>query len=166
MEAIRHNLWIGGAVMGIAFLAIGALFFGMGLDAKADIRGELAEEQVVTGNDSPLPGVPVLDAKTAEMQADVIKSHTLGRLGPYSQMDREDPNRDTYLNGLTLRNSLSLARLAFGVADLAMASGAVIILMGVGTLGVGVPVLYWIREPASLLRAERRRLEMGLSGAS
>ena len=144
---MRRHLWIGGLVLGLALLAAGALFVALGLEARATIRDGLAEERAVTSTDAAIPGVPVVDARTAEMQAEVIKEHTLGRFGPYSEMEREDPNRDTYLNGLTLRNGLNLGVLAFGVANLAIASGAVIILLGAGTLGVGVPALYWLRRP-------------------
>ncbi len=59
--------------------------------------------------------------------------------------------RDSYLNGLTLRNSLNMAVMGFGVADLAIGTGAVIILLGIATLGLAVPVLYWARQSVSPL---------------
>jgi hypothetical protein len=64
-------------------------------------------------------------------------------------MDRTDPNRATYLNGLTLRTSLGLAVLGFGVSDLALGSGVVILLIGVATIAFGVPALFWLRVPES-----------------
>jgi len=86
-------------------------------------------------------GVVVTDAKTAEAQAEVIKKHSFDRYGRYADMDRDDLNREAYLNGLTLRNSLNMAVMGFGVADLAIGMGAVIVLMGVGTLAFVAPVL-------------------------
>ena len=64
-------------------------------------------------------------------------------------MDPTDPNREAYLSGLTLRNSLGLALLGFGVADLALGSGVVILILGAVTLGLSVPALYWLRAPTS-----------------
>ena len=54
--------------------------------------------------------------RTARSQAELIGRHTVGRNGPFSALRQENPNRDHHLNGLTLRNSLHLAILAFGVA--------------------------------------------------
>lgn len=58
-------------------------------------------------------------------------------------MDRDDPNRDAYIKGLTLRNSLNMAVMGFGIADLAIGTGAVIIMMGAGTLAFVAPVLFF-----------------------
>lgn len=85
-------------------VAMGITFVAMGLDARAEIRNALVREQVYTGNDALEPGVLVENTRTAQMQQDVIEAHTFGRWGPYAQMSREDPNRQAYLNGLTLRN--------------------------------------------------------------
>ena len=68
--------------------------------------------------------------------------HSIERYGLYSEMERDDPNRATYIKGLTLRNSLNMAVMGFGVADLAMGMGAIIILMGVGTMAFLATVVY------------------------
>ncbi len=75
-------------------------------------------------------------------QAEVIKRSTREQYGRYTDMARDDPNRDHYLRGLTLQNGLNLAVLGFGVADLAIGTGAVVILLGVAILGIGVPATY------------------------
>ena len=95
---------------------------------------------MITITDTPIPGVPVEDAETARAQQDAIESHTFGRWGPYSSLDRDDPRGDTYVTGLTLRNSLNLAVLGFGVADLATAMGAVTMVLGLIIAGFAVPV--------------------------
>lgn len=145
--SIRRYLWIGGVGLGVVLLAIGTLFVAKGLEAKSEIRSAMAAEQVLTSQDAETPGVLVIDANTARMQEAVIKEHTLGRYGPYSQMGRDDPNRDVYLKGLTLRNALNTAVMGFGVADMAIGIGAVVLALGAGTLGAGVPLLYWARRP-------------------
>ncbi len=55
-------------------------------------------------------------------------------------MERDDPRRETYITGLTLRNSLNLAVVSFGVADLAIGLGVVTIVLGLIIAGLAVPV--------------------------
>ncbi len=55
-------------------------------------------------------------------------------------MEPDDPNRETYLKGLTLRNALNLAVVGFGVADLAIGTGAISIVLGLIVTGFAVPV--------------------------
>lgn len=157
MRVLRQFSWIVGLVLGLALVAGGAFFIAKGVLAKAEIRAALLEEQITTSQDAVKvggqAGVLVSDPKTAQWQSDTIKLHTLGRWGPYSKMAREDPNRQTYVNGVALRTALNLAILGFGVADLAIGTGAFIILAGAATLGVAVPVLYWWGKPAVALEA-------------
>lgn len=161
MRAVMTHLWIAAAAAGLAFVGLGILFVVMGFDAKATIRAAMAEENVTTSKESVEFGVPagllVQDAKTAEAQANVIKMHSIDRYGLYTEMERDDPNRATYVTGLTLRNSLNLAVMGFGVADLAIGTGAIVLLMGVATLVVGVPALYGMTAAEESLVALRRR---------
>lgn len=147
MAAIRRYLWIGAVASGLLLLAIGGFFIAKGMEAKATIRAAMAEEQVTTSSTASIPGQPVVDAATAQSQADLIKEHTLGTFGPYSKLAKDDPNRTTYLNGLTIRTSLNMAILGFGVADMAMGSGAVMLVLGVLAIGFVAPALFWVRKP-------------------
>ena len=161
MTAFKNHLWIGAVSIGLTLLALGIFFVVMGFEAKGTIRAALADEYVTTSKDTVEFGVPggilVQDAKSAEAQAAVIKKHSIERYGRYTEMERDDPNRDIYLKGLTLRNALNLSVLGFGVANLAIGTGTAIILVGVATLGLGAPALYSIAETegkrASLKRA-------------
>ncbi len=82
----------------------------------------------------------VEDVETAKAQQDTIEAHTFGRFGPYSGMERDDPNRDVYIKGLTLRNALNLAVVGFGVADLAIGIGWVTVVLGLMIAGLAIPV--------------------------
>ena len=55
-------------------------------------------------------------------------------------MERDGPNKDVYIKGLALRNALNLKVVGFGVGDLAIGLGAVIIVLGVIFAGLAVPV--------------------------
>ena len=127
-------------LLGIGMIALGVIFVLMGYGAKSDIREALLKERVITGADSAIPGVLVEDLVTAKAQQDTIEAHTFGRFGPYSGMERDDPNRDVYIKGLTLRNALNLAVVGFGVADLAIGIGWVTVVLGLMIAGLSIPV--------------------------
>ena len=127
-------------LLGIGMVALGVIFVLMGYGAKSDIREALLKEKVITGADSAIPDVLVEDVETAKAQQDTIEAHTFGRFGPYSGMERDDPNRDVYIKGLTLRNALNLAVVGFGVADLAIGIGWVTVVLGLMIAGLVIPV--------------------------
>ncbi len=134
-------------LVGLSAAAMGGLFVTMGLSAKAEIADALMEENVITGGDAAIPGVLVQDARTARAEQDVIKEHTFGRYGPYTGMERGDPNRETYLKGLTLRNSLNLAVMGFGVGDLAIGTGAIAMVLGLTVSGLAVTLYVLMGHP-------------------
>ena len=148
MRTLRRHMWLGALALGLVFVGFGAFFIVMGLDAKDMIRTALADENVTTGADAVEFGVPagllVNDAKTAEAEAEVIKMHSINNYGRYTEMERNDPNRAEYIKGLALRNALNMAVMGFGVADLAIGTGVVIVLMGAGTLALVAPALYFV----------------------
>ena len=130
---------IAALLLGAAMVILGVIFVSMGYSAKSGIREALRMEKVITGADSAIPGVLVEDVATAKAQQDTIEAHTFGRFGPYSGMERDDPNRDVYLKGLTLRNALNLAVVGFGVADLAIGVGIVTVALGLMIGGLAIP---------------------------
>lgn len=137
----KTTRYIGAAisVLGLAVIALGVFFVTQGFAAKSEIQAALIEEQVTTTVDEVK--VPVTTGELAMAQADLIKSHTLGNFGPWSSMERDDPNRATMLDGLTLRNSLTLARMALDVSDLVAGLGAVIAVIGVAFTATGAVII-------------------------
>lgn len=131
-------------LLGIGMVVLGSIFVYMGFDAKGDIKEALRQEKVITSKDATIPGVLVEDAATARAQQDAIEAHTFGRFGPYSGMERDDPNRDVYLKGLTLRNALNLAAVGFGVGDMAIGLGAVTVVLGLIIGALAVPVHFLV----------------------
>ena len=133
-------------ILGIGMISLGGIFIVMGAGAKGDIQEALRKEEVITSKDASLPGVLVEDVATARAQQNAIEGHTFGSFGPYAGMERGDPNRDVYLKGLTLRNSLNLAIVGFGLSDLAIGLGAVTIVLGIIIAGLSVPLHILITE--------------------
>ena len=139
MSALKENTkefaGISAAIVGLVIVALGAYFVVRGWEARSEIRAAMQEEAVTTTIDGV--ELPVLDQRTATNQANVIKSHTLGTSGPYQALDRTDPVRDTYLKGLTLRNSLTLARMGLDLSELVMGLGALFVAVGISTATLG-----------------------------
>ena len=127
------------SLLGLAVIALGVFFVTEGFAAKSEVQAALAEEQVTVTIDEVK--VPVTDQETAMAMADVIKGHTLGRYGPWQGMERYDPNRATMLDGLALRNSLTLARMALDVSDLVTGLGAALAVIGVGFTATGAVIV-------------------------
>ncbi len=141
-NARRHGPWLSIAVLGITLVAAGLFMIVRGSEAWADIERELSAEEVMTSGDAAIPGVLVTDAATARAQADVIKEHTLGRWGPYSSLDREDPRRASFIDGVALRSALNMAVMGFALAELAIGAGIIILIAGAATLLFAVPTLH------------------------
>jgi hypothetical protein len=140
----RHAPWISSAILGLLLVVGGAYMIVQGISVRNEIRDELRDEQIVTSNDADPPGVLVDDAETARAQADVIKEHTLGTWGPYSELPREDPRRAQFIDGVTLRTALNMAVMGFGVTELVIGAGALVLLAGLATLVLATPGLYFL----------------------
>lgn len=146
---MRRFLWIVPVILGLVFIGAGAYMIVQGLDAKDDVRTQLAAERILTAEDASIPNAPVDDVATARAQADVIKKHSLESSGgkTYAEMDREDPNRPTYLTGVTLRSALNLAVMGFKVSDLVIGMGAFVIVMGASHVLLLAPLTFWVLRP-------------------
>ena len=138
----RHAPWASAAFLGLTLLAAGIFGLVEGLNTRAEVRVQLIDEQIVTTQDARIPGVLVTDAKTARAQADVIKAHTLGTWGPYSELARDDPQRVAFIDGVALRTALNLAVVGFGVTDLVIGMAIILILAGAATVVLAAPALY------------------------
>lgn len=119
-------------VVGIVLMMVGLVTAFYSFDAYQEATAELASENIVTPDDASIPGVPVNDIKTAVSQAEIIQEHILERTEgkTYAEMDREDPNRESYTRAVVLRTSLFSAALALGLAQLGLVLGAVAFLVG------------------------------------
>jgi hypothetical protein len=144
LTVIRRNLWIAVVGVGITFIGAGLFMVNEGMAAKDLVRDRLVAEQITTSEDAAVPSALVEDVATAEAQEALITEHTLGRYGPYSGMERGDPNRDTYLKGVTLRTALNVAGMGFKVGDLVIGIGPFICAVGLANVFLIAPLAYVI----------------------
>ena len=140
----RHGPWLSTVIIGLALLAAGSFFLAKGVATRDEIRTELIAERIFTSQDASIPGVLVDDPHTARAQADAIKNHTLGTWGPYSQLARDDPRRASFIDGVALRSALNQAVIGFGLTDMAIGAGIIIVVAGFATLLFGAPSLYFL----------------------
>jgi len=140
----RHAPWISSAILGALLVIGGGYMVVEGLAVRDEITDELKAEQITTSKDARIPGVLVDDAETARAQADVIREHTLGTWGPYSELPRDDPRRAQFIDGVTLRSALNMAVMGFGVTQLVIGAGVLVLVAGAATLMLATPGLYFL----------------------
>jgi hypothetical protein len=159
MKFVRPLLILGTFGLGVVLLASGIYMVVSGMHARSDVKDGITQENLVVpdphvlltypGAHAPdgveVPTVVIDTASEAEAQAQVIRTHVLGITDgkTYSEMDREDPNRETYLNALTLESALHQAQIGFETTRLVMGLGAIIIVLGAGTIFLGAPLAFF-----------------------
>jgi hypothetical protein len=151
LSLARHWFWLAPVVFGIAFVGGGIYMISEGREAKDEVEDAIIAENIVTPEDAAIPNVRVDDADSAKAQADIIEKHYLELTGgkTYSELDREDPNRETAFRAASLRTSLNLAVMGFKISDLVVGLGLFMIVMGVTNILFLAPAVYYAAEVAS-----------------
>jgi hypothetical protein len=140
MKLVTRWSWLGAIAFGIVLIGSGGYMVSEGRSAHDDVRTALADERIITSEDSEIPLAEVDSAETAKAQADIIRQHALATTGgkTYAELDRNDPARATYLNSVTLRTALMESYLAFKVADLVVGVGIIVALLGASHIVLGI----------------------------
>ncbi len=121
-------------ISGWIVAVVGAIMLVGGASTWVLVQNQLSAENITVAEDASfLAGNDVNGPFSAYAQADIINHHALEASGgkTYAELDREDPVRQTVMNGSFLRASLFTSVLAFGVSAMAMGLGFVQILLGV-----------------------------------
>lgn len=120
-------------ILAIVVMVFGGIFAVAGTGTWIAVSSNLAAEKIVVAEDAAaFAGATVDTPWEAWAQADIINHHALEASGglTYSELDREDPVRETMMNGSFLRASLFTSVVAFGVALLVFGLGVVFIIVG------------------------------------
>jgi hypothetical protein len=139
MKTLTRYAWIGAVLFGIALAGGGAFMIMEGRAAHDEVRDTLASEKIVTPEDAGIPTAPVTGPEEAKAQAEVIRQHVLKMTNgkTYAELDRNDPNRNTYLTSVTLRTALMESYLAFKVSDLVTGMGVIVVFLGLSHVVLG-----------------------------
>jgi hypothetical protein len=159
---------IGGIVASVILIAFGVGSIYTGLDGRDRVQDDLAAEQIVGTPDSSIPGEEVDTGKEAEAFAEVTRKHTLEATGGkvYAELPRavykkdnspvpddqaeaalksgeaiSNPQRDLWLNQISLSTALNTAYFAESVATFAIVMGFALLLAGIGFLILTLRVL-------------------------
>ena len=131
---------------GIGSLVAGGSFVGMALIKNHYIVTAMRLEKVTLG-DVHAPGTAdtVIDsASTAQAAGDTIRSHRRNIAPTYKDLmaggkyDPTNPKHLTYAQAMNMENYLYLAVAAFGMIQMALASGAALLIIGAGLLLTGI----------------------------
>lgn len=143
MKAIAKGLGIGVLLLGLVGLALGIVFIVNGVSTRAMVADELRTEQITLGLPTPddegyVEGALVDTAGEAEVASTTVKEHRRNDYGTYGETARGSTERATFLDALTLENSLNLAQAGFGVSTMAIGSGVFMVVMGTALIGTGI----------------------------
>jgi hypothetical protein len=158
LNAARHWFWVAPAILGIVFIGGGIYMMMEGGNAKDDVRDAIVRENITTSEDASIPNERVDDADTAQAQAEVIEKHVLETTGgkTYAELERDDPDRATVLNSVSLRTALNLAVMGFKISDLVIGMGAFMVVLGITHIVFLAPAVYWAAEVANQYSAGRK----------
>jgi len=119
--------------IGLISMIAGLVMVIAGGSAWAVVSTQLSAQNITVAEDAPFLAGDLVDGPfSALAQAQIIDEHALAATGgqTYAEMDREDPLRETAMNGSLLRASLFTSVLAFGVSALVMGVGILFGAMG------------------------------------
>jgi hypothetical protein len=132
-------------VLGILGIGIGGAFFGIGVSKNNLIVDRMNTEKVSLNIDPTHPDVftKINNAADAQKAADTIASHrrmiapTYQDLLAGGKFDSTNATQLTYAQAMNLENYLYMAVTAFGLIQVAEATGGFMILAGVALLAAG-----------------------------
>ncbi|WP_328465775.1 aromatic ring-opening dioxygenase LigA [Actinoplanes sp. NBC_00393] len=120
-------------VIAILLMLAGLVMVVAGATTWFTVQSQLADERITVSEDADwFAGEKIDGPLTAYAEAQIIEKHALESSGgkTYAELDREDPARQTVMNGSFLRASLFTSVVSFGIAAMAMGLGVVIALIG------------------------------------
>ncbi len=149
MKSLRL-LAVATMLAGLVGLVIGIVFVVQSVSVKALVTEGLAAEGQTSqlpeeGEEGYFEGNVVDTAAEATAVADYLLGHIrdIGEsngTSTYANLERGSDERATYLDGFSLVTGLNLAVMGFGVAQIALASGVVMITTGLALGGVGFAI--------------------------
>jgi hypothetical protein len=136
-------------VLGIISIVIGGVFITQAFAKNNVLVTAMRQENITLGipSDKLAEGEVIDSASEAEIAGDTVREHrhgiapTYGDLLGGAQYDSTDPKQLTYAQALNLENYLYLAVLGFGVTQIAMGTGAFMVVTGIALGVTGVVLL-------------------------
>ncbi len=121
------------SVLGRMVTAAGVVEMMAGIGAWLTVRSQLSDEKIVVPPSAPrFANKAVRGPLTAFEEAEIIRQITLKATGgrTYGELPEDDPVAELARDAALIRSSLFTSVLAFGVAGMQVALGAVFIAVG------------------------------------
>lgn len=136
-------------LLGVANVALGATFVGIGLDKQSYVQQAMDQEKITLQlTDEQIAAGELVDtAKEAQAAGDLIREHRHA-MGTYDEVlgggrfDPTNPQHLVYAQALNLENYLYLAVNSFGLVTVAIAAGVSMLLTGIALALLGVLMLW------------------------
>ena len=133
-------------VIGAVSIVIGGVFIAQGIIKNNFLVSAMREEKITLGipSEELAEGEVIDNATEAEIAGNTIREHrhtiapTYGDLLGGKPYDPTNPTQLTYTQAMNLENYLYLAVASFGLTQIAIASGVVMVLSGVALGGIGI----------------------------
>jgi len=133
-------------ILGIAAFVIGGAFLGIGIAKNQLVVDRMNIERVSIALDPNNPDLytQINDAEDAQRAADTIAEHRRAIAPTYQDLlgggrfDPTNPTHLTYAQAMNLENYLYMAVTAFGLIQVAMASGGFMLITGLALFFVGL----------------------------
>jgi hypothetical protein len=135
-------------VLGIIAVVMGGVFFGIGM-AKNNLvvdRMNVEHVSLALNPDQPAVYTQINDSASAQAAADTIAKHRRSIAPTYQdllggkQFDPTNPTQLKYVQAMNLENYLYMAVTAFGLIQVAEASGGFMIITGLALFLLGFTV--------------------------
>jgi hypothetical protein len=127
-------------VMGLISFALGGFFVQQGFAKASMITEKMTEQNITYGSAGGSIAGAIDTPQEAQAMADILGEHAK-QYGNYAELKKDDPNRQTILNAMTMSNSLEMAVMGFGLTDVVKASGAFMLLVGFTFIIIAIPGL-------------------------
>lgn len=131
---MTRSLTITVVALGVVAVALGIVFIVNVFVTQGQISESLRAEQVTLGIPEN-PGDVVDTAREAQVAQGIIEEHLRENYGTYGDTERGSAERDSYLDGTPLRNSLNLALMGFGISQMLLSTGTFMVLTGIALSG-------------------------------
>jgi hypothetical protein len=140
MKLLAKWGWLGLVAFGLVLVISGLFMVFQGKSARDEVTNSLADERIITSQNAEIPMAKVTGPDEAKAQAEVIKQDVLKMTGgkTFAELDRSDPNRNTYVTSIALRTALMQSYMAFKVADLVIGVGALVAVLGLAQAVLGL----------------------------
>lgn len=142
-------------VLGIISIIIGFVFVGQSVAKKNLVTQQMLSENVKLALAEGAETTLIDNTASAQAAADIIREHRRSIAPTYQDLlgdgryDPTNPQHLSYAQAINMENYLYLGVLAFGLTDVVLGSGVIMIITGFALAGTGVALRGLVKEKSA-----------------